>query len=361
MLKSIPIGYGWEVRLYDNGDIHLEHELIYAEMNKLKQADRNQLYLKRDMATEQLRAYYENWKREQAQKAFKLDTKTLATIIQSDRTFGVELEMLVPGDRRSALQNLELVNSKIKVGSDGSIRGGYGREIRLGILQGKDGEKVVRAVSSFVRKHGCSVNNSCGLHVHLGAEDIKQRFEKIKRTFLFYLLFDDVLMAMLPQYRRGNKFASRTAHACSVKSIIKAGSTEDIARAWYITSSTSETLNCRGDSKHSSRYCGINLHSLLARNMKTLEVRYHSPTLQPVKILNWVALHQHILDRVPQLKEAKILAYSNAIFFEDKLHGFFKLLGLPPKLERYVRGRIAKFNPGKPSITNLKTKTSCVA
>ncbi len=45
---------------------------------------------------------------------------------------------------------------------------------------------------------------------------------------------------------------------------------------------------------HGNRYRGLNLHSLL--NIGTIELRYHSGTLDSTKIINWLFINTAIID-----------------------------------------------------------------
>lgn len=56
------------------------------------------------------------------------------------------------------------------IGSDGSVRGRFPLEIKSPILSGEKGLKTVRKVLGRLRKLGLAVNESCGLHVHVGAK-----------------------------------------------------------------------------------------------------------------------------------------------------------------------------------------------
>lgn len=62
-------------------------------------------------------------------------------------------------------------NERWTVGSDGSVRGRFPLEIKSPILSGEKGLKTVRKVLGRLRKLGLAVNESCGLHVHVGAKN----------------------------------------------------------------------------------------------------------------------------------------------------------------------------------------------
>ena len=292
--------------------------------------------------SEKLKDYY----KKKVEKEFSSGIS--AGIIKSQRTFGVEIEAFAEFGKLSLLKRrLPLVTDKVEVGSDGSIRTELnGFEARIGVLEGEEGEKTFRAICREINKSEAKTNKSCGLHIHLGANDIKGNYHRMKKTMLFYMVFDDVIMAMLPEYRRGNNYAAKLSHSCSLSGITRARCIEELASTWYGTGDNKDQINkCLGEPRHHSRYYGINMHALLSPKRQTLEIRYHSPTTNPIKILRWISLHQTIMDTMQEISEAEILSYANSLFFEDKLAGFLKLIPLSEPTKNYMLSRIAKFNP----------------
>ena len=68
-------------------------------------------------------------------------------------------------------------------------------------------------------KHACrrlkdadySVETSCGLHVHLAAEDFKNNSTKLAQVLRTAYASEDILLSMLPSSRWNNDYARRIA------------------------------------------------------------------------------------------------------------------------------------------------------
>jgi len=267
-------------------------------------------------------------------------------IIKSNIGFGVEIELLAK-DKGNAISLIEELPSHFGIGQDLSIKGkGYGLEVKTPVLRGEIGEQAIITATKIARKYA-SVNHSCGLHIHL---DVSNDWRTVKKLFSFYFVFDDILTAMLPKYRRGNDYAKSFKNNWDIESILDIQSEKDLHRVWYKETDSEVIQIYRNEYRHKTRYYGTNLHNVLRAN-KPLEIRYHSPTLSHTKILNWVSLHQKIIEVVAEKVDMRLLKKtSNMIFFDDKLTEFFKILKLDENLKNYVKSRIVLFNPNKSQI-----------
>lgn len=269
------------------------------------------------------------------------------SIITSSRKFGAEIELMCE-DRREAGDISKELPQPFGISEDGSLAGeGEGIEIQTPILALAKGEEaIMRSMQIVNGKTSSYVNTSCGLHVHLDGRDImSSSYHTLKRLFLFYFAFDCVLLAMLPKSRRNNRYCYALNTVYQLEDLKAISSHADLERLWYQTYDKYEIKDRKHDKKDGSRYKGINLHPLISDNH--LEIRYHSGTTNPRKILYWVALHQRILDRIAsgEISEAKILyAANDGKTIEDKIKLFFMLLDLPENLKRYVKERIKKFS-----------------
>lgn len=185
---------------------------------------------------------------------------------------------------------------------------------------------------------------------HYDTKDIN----KIKALMAFYLVFDDVILSMLPEERRENMFCRPFKEAYSLYHILSIESYEEFEKLWYSYNAKRGTnggrdqtkISDRKQDKHdSTRYVGTNFHSMLSKN-KTLEIRYHAGTLDEKKILSWVALHQKIMDSISEGKISidDIKKSNLKLRFENKLADFLRLLSLDEKLTAYVQGRIKNYN-----------------
>ena len=104
-------------------------------------------------------------------------------MINSKRTFGVELEMGQPLGKdeslvRKAYKLMLLKAEQLgwNTGEDISIKDLYTPiEARSPILKGEEGEKNFRGFCDYVQSLGFTTNDTCGTHIHLGGEGYSTR------------------------------------------------------------------------------------------------------------------------------------------------------------------------------------------
>lgn len=287
------------------------------------------------------------------------------TVIKSPRTWGVELELVLPSKGKTKLGRA-MATPALRpwgIGTDGSlntgeldnisIAGTY--ELRSPPFAGATGETTFQTACTSIAKAGARVNSSCGTHIHLQLRGAPTH-EKLKRIFAFYYYFDDVIQSFLPGSRRGNRFCI-PMHTCSpdmVTRMFAARNFSEVSMAWYQQNSHDRAEYCRQQAKHGSRYFGANFHLLLHRNI--LEIRYHSGTLNPHKVLEWVNLHSRIMDfaegkldgknRVPSIEKIAEMAMGK---LAEKTEKLLTLLKLTDDSKAYWYMRQTKFSNVKVS------------
>lgn len=94
-----------------------------------------------------------------------------------ERTFGIELETIAPDfDHYITLQRRCSKNVNFDLHHDGSItieeKYPMGQEIVTGVLKGSVGMKMVESLVDNISKIDIKTNDSCGFHVHIGAQDL---------------------------------------------------------------------------------------------------------------------------------------------------------------------------------------------
>lgn len=102
--------------------------------------------------------------------------------LSSDRTFGVEIEVghESPNDFQKGLNEISKYYDNFRSVHDGSIKNfALTTEIVSPVLRGQDGLKDLFSVVDILKKHKFKVNETCGLHVHLGADDLSSNTEII--------------------------------------------------------------------------------------------------------------------------------------------------------------------------------------
>ena len=84
-----------------------------------------------------------------------------------------------------------------KVVRDGSIQGNLPIECVSPILKGKNGMKSLKAVCDSLNESGARVNKSCGLHVHIGLQNID--FVQYKNIFINYIMLETAIDSFPPK------------------------------------------------------------------------------------------------------------------------------------------------------------------
>ena len=184
------------------------------------------------------------------------------------------------------------------------------------------------------------------LAVRVPAETQDIYVSRLKRVAAFVVAFDDVIASMLPLERRDNDYAKRLDQKISIEDLMECNSLIDIFKAYMHIGPNGTMGQARRESRHSSRYCGFNLHALLKHG--TIEIRYHAGTIAAHKVLHWIVLWQAILDLAkdtdnPRCKLDNLLRASMIVNLAQKTDLFFKKLKLPPDTENYFRARINEF------------------
>ena len=93
------------------------------------------------------------------------------------------------------------------ISGDGSIRGNYPMEIKSPILKGAEGIKTLRKVVTILRQTGLKVNESTGLHVHVGVKNAPGEHSHNVKTVLEVLrrydTFNSEIESLIRSDRRG--------------------------------------------------------------------------------------------------------------------------------------------------------------
>lgn len=265
--------------------------------------------------------------------------------IKSSRIFSAEIECYYSNGK--SIKALEEVADGIGYTGDGSLETN-GIEFQTPKLKGANGEQQLRALCTLLQRSGYSVDKTTGLHVHLDGKGlIGRKYSEpvaLKQLWYFYRVFDDVILSFLPRSRRANHYCKATKEVVNLTSIKNLSTLEELERVWYRDSSSSSINYRKGHKYDNSRYAGINLHPLLAS--RHLEIRFHGGTLNAVKILEWVSLHQRIADLAGKKKlPTELLEKVSGveIDLETQTKVFFELLDLPNHTKKYFEQRQKTF------------------
>lgn len=198
-----------------------------------------------------------------------------------DRTFGLEFE--VNSKSENFYESLQLFIkdiSRTKVHGfrlsdyliakrDGSL--GYnGIEFNTVILSGKEGFEVLHKIVEVFNRN-FSVDDRCGLHVHIGTEDYNT--EDYQNSYYFYQRFQEHFKYYVSKDRLHNNYCQSLT--IRKKSDIKSRDSDFLTK---------------------DRYRSVNYKAI--SEFRTLEFRILEGTLNIEKIVNWIELHIKILNYI---------------------------------------------------------------
>lgn len=202
---------------------------------------------------------------------------TLTRFDFSSLTFGVEIEcynftrdMLIDNAVRKGLYvRSEGYNHEdkhyFKIVRDGSLTGENTQEVVSPILKGDKGLNSLQILCSALSEVNAKVNVSCGLHIHIGAANMKDaHYIRIVRN---YQKIEKVIDTFMPESRRGNN--SRWRRSLQDKDFAFCTTKRDVRCAMSF-----------------DRYFKVNAEAY--DRHRTIEFRQHSGTTDYVKISNWI-------------------------------------------------------------------------
>jgi len=260
-------------------------------------------------------------------------------IITDRREFGIEFEA-ENGDQ----DNIEELPLGCGITDDASLDSS-GVEIQTPPASLNAGEAIVFKVCKALKDAGFEATVSCGAHIHLNARDFRDNPEKLSQVLHTYYAIEDLIYSMIPESRWNNSYCKRLSKSYSYNSFTDMITSKEFEKKWYMSDSESDIAEYKQQKYNNTRYNGINFHSIFYRG--TLELRHHAGTINPLKILNWVAFHQAVIDyainRYNQKIVAKLWTMPTGKRKYDRISKLFKL---PEKLQEYLLSRIQKFNPG---------------
>ena len=282
-------------------------------------------------------------------RGLKWVSKQKGDVVKSTRMFSAEIETLV---KRGTLLDLvsKSVPKEVGIGSDSSVNGDgmYGFEMQTPRLGGKKGEELVYRVAAELKKVEAQVNSTCGLHIHLDGKGLINANRKLYPNALIqlwkaYITFEDVILSLIPYERRFSTYARPLRDAFKLVELDSCDTVLDLERLWYKERHWQSIQSVKSQHHHSSRYFGVNLHPLLGHGH--LEIRYHSGTTNPNKILQWVNLHSLIMDAAVAGKFTKAFLKDaqHTTSLKEKSTLLFEKIGMTESSRQYFYGRQKKF------------------
>lgn len=237
-------------------------------------------------------------------------------------TFGVELEV-VNLDEAGAYHALRLAGVPVahpdscpkktewRIHEDCSLSCGHlgSAEVVSPVLRGAEGLRQVRKVCNALQKFGATVNKSCGLHVHVGAEGLS--FSQISNIYFRYAQHETTIDRFVSPERRLNKNRySRSIRNSADKGQIVRHLRDCIAntrqerdlqtfRTLLLAVDKASTFqqafnslpdkskeNFLSSRSRNDRCYKVNLEAL--DHHGTIEFRHHQGSIDPTVVSNWI-------------------------------------------------------------------------
>ena len=153
--------------------------------------------------------------------------------------------------------------------------------------------QVIDELCEFLKKKNCQINKSCGFHCHLDMK--KENYHNVRKTFLVFSIFEDVLFNMLPESRRTSRYCLPLKKDYRQFFNTKGRNEQRKFENYWFETNNKDTIEHKKKHKwDESRYVSINYHSLFFHG--TLENRQHSGTLSATKMKNWILINQILTD-----------------------------------------------------------------
>jgi hypothetical protein len=213
-----------------------------------------------------------------------------------EMTFGVEFEVVLPRGTIDAVggyhAGIQIAGLPIgwNAQSDASISaiGGQGVEVVSPILKGTDGLDQIVFVLNWLKQHGAKVNQSTGLHVHVG---FPRGDEKALAA----------VVACVANYEKA-LYASTGTHARETGSYCRPIQTDGVYQSRFRDGT-------RGDRQYIDRYKLLNVTNVLGGSKPTIEFRVFAGSLNVKKVISYVRICLGLVERATTLKrKAKWIA-----------------------------------------------------
>lgn len=279
---------------------------------------------------------------------FGIEIETLAA---SRRTVGEAIHSVVGGtirDDGSTFYDSAMVTAPDgrvwKVVHDGSLRGqGVGCEIVSPVLGYADIETLQEVVRA-VRRAGASVNETCGIHVHVEMVTLtpKQITNLIKMIYKQEAIIEAAL-GIIPSRKR--YCASISPEFIAKLESRRTWTLQTLNEAWY------GFYNPRPARYDQSRYHGVNLNSIWRQD--TIEFRWANSTLHAGQVKTYV---QFALALVGKAKAARSAQSAKRVYSAESakydMRVFLLSLGFIGDEFKTARGHLLALLPGSAAWKN---------
>ena len=265
--------------------------------------------------------------------------KVKGQVITIDRFVGVEIE-----GEKGKIEGLKKILPKtVGIAHDGSLSD-HGVEIQTSPSSLDELEKIIKLTCEGLKSQGFKGTRNCGLHVHIDARDFLSDHKKIVQIIKTFYSCEDILYSMLPPSRWGNHYCQRLSQNYLYKNFNKSLSKKKIESEWYHEDNRGRMEERKKSKYDKARYYGLNIHSIFFRG--TVELRYHSGTVEESKILSWIEIMLQMVDyALNRYNDRDIRKMFNMETDSDKFYYFCNIFSISYSLKDYVQKRTSKFNP----------------
>ena len=264
---------------------------------------------------------------------FNLSTITSTHHINTlKRHLGLELEI---GDWQSLTQLTPTFSFRFKATVDSSVRPS-GKEMVVQPLVGDAFLTGVVELGKLLHNHGCEMNESCGFHVHVNAQDLN--WWSLRRLVKLWVKVEHgVYNHLVAPERTDNRYCHRMKNRLLQldEALMDARSASDIKSQLFTVAygrsfsqlprnkferHPSQQANwVRAKSQKygaDNRYWGLNLHTYFFRG--TVEFRMFEGTTDLGALVNWPLLCGWMVDAAANLNDKQIDQVENLLDFAQR-------------------------------------------
>ena len=183
---------------------------------------------------------------------------------------------------------------------------------------------------------------ACGLHVHIDLRDMKDNYIKLSRILRTFYAVEDVIFAMLPNNRLEEEWCRPLRENYNFYDFYGRKISKEFDISYYNITDKKRIEHLKKSHEGSGRYRSFNFHSVFFRG--SLEVRCHSATQNPTKILNWIELLLKITDwSINNYKQSTVENLLKLNATKTKVHKMQRVFKFSKKIEKYINKRIKDF------------------
>ena len=224
------------------------------------------------------------------------------------QTFGVEIETVGKNRRDTAQIVADLFNTtksyeggcydmyivrdsqgrKWSFMRDGSLSSSASCEVVTPVLNYDDIEMLQEVVRTL-RANGCKADYSCGIHVHVGTDEVEDFGRYVKNlTNIVETHYDILIRALAVLPSRADRWARKNSDFQNAVNRKSLKDEKAVMKAWYGTDSESSCEYHRNTHYDSSRYHLLNMHSYFQG--KGVEFRAFNGTMHAGEIRAYICL-----------------------------------------------------------------------